>query len=66
MLQVAKLAESDNPNKERQLSGLLCKSFPVIKVKEFQPVVMCVLKHMGTVDPKYLDILVNKHTFSDL
>merc|ERR1719384_1590432 len=57
----------NNPKeKERKLKELLVKSFPVIKIKQLRPVVMCVLKNMSFIEDKYLRVLVrDKELYND-
>merc|ERR1719225_2468090 len=57
----------NNPKeKEKKLKELLVKSFPVIKIKQLRPVVMCVLKNMSFIEDKYLRVLVrDKELYND-
>ena len=57
----------NNPKeKERKLKELLVKSFPVIKIKQLRPVVMCVLKHLSYIEDKYLkDLVRDKELYQD-
>merc|ERR1712223_1313145 len=57
----------NNPKeKEKKLKELLVKSFPVIKIKQLRPVVMCVLKNMSFIEDKYLRVLVrDKELYAD-
>merc|ERR1719273_2006735 len=57
----------NNPKeKEKKLKELLVKSFPVIKIKQLRPVVMCVLKNMSTIEDRYLRVLVrDKELYND-
>ena len=53
-------------NNEKKLKELLVKSFPVIKIKQLRPVVMCVLKNMSFIEDKYLRVLVrDKELYND-
>lgn len=52
--------------RERRLRELLTKSFPVIKIKQLRPVVMCVLKHLNYIEDRYLRVLVrDKELYQD-
>ena len=57
----------NNPKeKERKLKELLVKSFPVIKIKQLRPVVMCVLKNLSYIEDKYLkDLVRDKELYQD-
>merc|ERR1719273_2392143 len=59
--------DRNNPKeKEKKLKELLVKSFPVIKIKQLRPVVMCVLKNMSFIEDKYLRVLVrDKELYND-
>ena len=57
----------NNPKeREKKLKELLVKSFPVIKIKQLRPVVMCILKNMNQIDDKFLRVLVrDKELYQD-
>merc|ERR1719464_1379776 len=58
--------KNDPKEKEKKLKDLLLKSFPVIKIKQLRPVVMCVLKNMSYIEDKYLRVLVrDKELYAD-
>lgn len=59
--------DRNNPKeRERKLKELLTKSFPVIKIKQLRPVVMCVLKNLSFIEDKYLRVLVrDKELYQD-
>jgi len=58
--------KNDPKEKEKKLKELLVKSFPVIKIKQLRPVVMCVLKNMSFIEDKYLRVLVrDKELYND-
>merc|ERR1719242_2212457 len=59
--------DRNNPKeRERKLKELLVKSFPVIKIKQLRPVVMCVLKHLSYIEDKYLkDLVRDKELYQD-
>jgi len=67
--QIEALASSQTTlpkDKERKLKELLNKSFPVIKIKQLRPVVMCVLKHLSYIEDRYLKVLVrDKELYQD-
>lgn len=51
--QIEALTNASNPReKERKLKELLNKSFPVIKIKQLRPVVMCVLKNLPFIEDR--------------
>ena len=65
--QIEALASSQTTlpkDKERKLKELLNKSFPVIKIKQLRPVVMCVLKHLSYIEDRYLKVLVHNLLFT--
>merc|ERR1719412_2275197 len=59
--------DRNNPKeRERKLKELLTKSFPVIKIKQLRPVVMCVLKNLTYIEDRYLRVLVrDKELYQD-
>ena len=59
--------DRNNPKeRERKLKELLTKSFPVIKIKQLRPVVMCVLKNLSFIEDRYLRVLVrDKELYQD-
>merc|ERR1719511_366605 len=59
--------DRNNPKeRERKLKELLTKSFPVIKIKQLRPVVMCVLKNLSYIEDRYLRVLVrDKELYQD-
>merc|ERR1719511_514365 len=59
--------DRNNPKeRERKLKELLTKSFPVIKIKQLRPVVMCVLKNLSYIEDRYLRVLVrDKELYAD-
>merc|ERR1712110_133977 len=58
--------KNDPKEKEKKLKELLVKSFPVIKIKQLRPVVMCVLKNMSFIEDKYLkDLVRDKELYQD-
>merc|ERR1712126_735182 len=67
--QIEALASSQTTlpkDKERKLKELLNKSFPVIKIKQLRPVVMCVLKNLSYIEDRYLRVLVrDKELYQD-
>nr|CAG4643811.1 EOG090X0363 [Lepidurus arcticus] len=64
--QIAELSQKEGKDKDKKLKELLSKNFPVIKIKALRPVVMAVLKHMSSVEDKYLKVLVkDKELYDD-
>ena len=59
MARVKELAASQDKNKIKTLSDLLSKSFPVIKVKSLQPVVMCIMQHLPKIKQEYLNVVID-------
>ncbi|CAB4061650.1 COBRA1 [Lepeophtheirus salmonis] len=66
IVQLEELNSKNGTEKDSKLKELLIKSFPVIKIKQLRPVVMAVLKHMTTIEDKYLRVLVrDKELYAD-
>merc|ERR1719361_1693335 len=67
--QIEAVGNQDRNNsreRERKLKELLTKSFPVIKIKQLRPVVMCVLKNLSFIEDRYLRVLVrDKELYQD-
>ena len=56
------IAESSDPDKLKTLNDLLERSFPVVKVASLRPVIMCILKHLPSIKPDYLDAILADNT----
>jgi len=66
LAQIGQVGATEGKEREKKLKELLVKSFPVIKIKQLRPVVMCVLKHMSTIEDRYLRVLVrDKELYND-
>ena len=52
---------SDKARSQKMLSDLLAKSFPVIRVRQLRPVIMCLLQHMPRIKHEYLAAVVADH-----
>jgi len=64
--QIGQVGMMEGKEREKKLRDLLIKSFPVIKIKQLRPVVMCVLKHMTFIEDRYLRVLVrDKELYND-
>lgn len=57
--QIGRLAQSEHKDRDKKFKELLNRSFPLIGLKAFRPVVMCVLKYVSHIEDKYLKALVN-------
>lgn len=55
---IAELALSPEKDKFTVLNDLLKKSFPVIKIKSLQPIVMSLLQHLPKIKPEYLNAVM--------
>ncbi|XP_035791954.1 negative elongation factor B [Anopheles albimanus] len=55
---INELGAKEGRERDRKLKELLVKSFPVVRVKQLRPVVMCILRNTPHIDDKYLRILV--------
>ena len=55
---------TNSKEREKKLKELLVKSFPVIKIKQLRPVVMCVLKNLSYIEDRYLKVLVSYPSIS--
>ena len=56
---IAELAQGTNKDKFAVMNELLKKSFPVIKIKSLQPIVMCLLQHLPKIKPEYLNAVMD-------
>jgi len=64
--QIAEVGLKEGKEKDKKLKELLSKSFLVVKIKALRPVVMAVMKHLTTIDDKYLKVLVkDKELYDD-
>jgi len=51
-------AGTDKAQSHKMLGELLTKSFPVIRVRQLRPVIMCLLQHMPRIKHEYLAAVV--------
>ena len=64
--QIEAVSDKNPKEREKKLKELLVKSFPVIKIKQLRPVVMCVLKNLSYIEDRYLRVLVrDKELYQD-